>query len=101
MSDRWIQDRIEASFGTISHLIINNYSRHVFLVSPLQASEHVHAMSEIIQKSYVNKPAEAQEFADKHAKHDIEIEFREAHLDIAEKKYEATGKYRRPQNRRR
>ena len=95
MSHDWILDRIGKSFRVLENRIRFNYSRHVFLVTPLQVAGHLEAMEKIIEKGLVNKPDLAQEYAELHAVHDTEKEFGETQLDEAEKKYKAEGKYRR------
>lgn len=95
MSHDWIETRIKRDFFHIERRVLENYSRHVFLVSPLQAVEHVEAVSKIMKEGLVSNPKGAQKYAEMHAKHDVEKEFGESHLNEAEKTYSAQGKYRR------
>ncbi|KGF81479.1 hypothetical protein IA69_12565 [Massilia sp. JS1662] len=96
MSRDWIDDRIDRDFRSIRRNLAENYSRHVFLVTPLQVSGHLLAMEKIVSESLVNDPKGAQKYASMHDEHDVQKEFGEAHLDEALKKYQAEGKYRRP-----
>lgn len=95
MSNLWIRDRILKDFSTMRSQILGNYSRHVFLVSPLQATQHINAMSEIIAAGYIAAPGKAQKFSQMHSAHEIQMEFGEAHLKEAEKSYQANGRYKR------
>lgn len=97
MSRQWIQDRIDKNFISIRARINRNYSRHVFLVSPEQAAEHIRVVQEIVKNGFVNKPQQAQKFADQHATHDVAREFLDDDIDQANEKYLSQGKYRRPQ----
>jgi hypothetical protein len=96
MSHEWIEERIERDFKSMRQRLLENYSRHVFLVTPLQASGHLEAMEKILSEGLVNNPQGAQKHAHLHEEHDVQREFGEAHLDEALKKYKAEGKYRRP-----
>lgn len=95
MSRRWIDDRVKRSFVMLKGEIIENYSRHVFLVTPLQSAEHVQAIANIAEAGVIDNPSGAQRFASLHAKHDIHREFGEADLKIAEQTYSQKGSYRR------
>jgi hypothetical protein len=95
MSHEWIRDRITKSFPHHQRRMIGNYSRHVFLVSPLQASEHVKAMTSIISEGLVDNPSLAQKHATAHATHDVQKEFKESDLISAERIYTTKGKYKR------
>lgn len=97
MSREWINDRITRDFRSMRRNLIENYSRHVFLVSPLQVSGHLSAMEKIISEGLVNDPRGAQKYASMHEEHDVQKEFGDTHLDEALQKYNAEGKYRRPQ----
>ncbi|WP_143068093.1 hypothetical protein [Duganella sp. CF517] len=95
MSRTWILDRIDKDFYRYKSQISrggSNYSRHVFLVSPLQASEHIIAMEKIIQNGLVSNPVGAQKYAKEHNRHDVQREFGEGDLDAAEAEYKTTGK---------
>jgi hypothetical protein len=96
MSDEWIRRRITEGFPLLQNRILLNYSRHVFLVSPLQASAHIDAMQSIISDGFLNNPKMAQKYAPRHATHEIEKEFGEQDLDDANKRYLSEGKYKRP-----
>jgi hypothetical protein len=96
MSKRWIEDRIDAKFPRLKARMIENYSRHVFLVSPEQATEHIRAAEKIISNGFVNRPAEAQQFAAEHANHEVEREFGEQDIDAAEAQYKRQGRYKKP-----
>lgn len=95
MSRDWITKRIRSDFPRyqVSILIGNgNYSRHVFLVSPLQAEEHVVALGKIMEEKLINNPAGAQKYAKEHDKHNVQREFGEEDLDNAEERYKKFGK---------
>ena len=95
MSHTWILDRIDKDFPHYKSRISrggSNYSRHVFLISPLQASEHITAMGKIFENGLINNPVGAQKYAPEHARHDIQKEFGSRDLDAAEAEYKITGK---------
>jgi hypothetical protein len=95
MSRKWIEDRIDKGFRQYKNKMSRggpNYSRHVFLVSPLQASDHMLALEKIMNDGLVSKPAAAQKYAPEHSKHDIQKEFGEQELDAAEAQYKISGK---------
>ena len=101
MSHEWIKQRVEKSpeyrFYKNQILLGNgNYTRHVFLITPIQAAKHVAAFAKILSNGLVSNPAGAQVYAKDHAKHDVEREFGEADLDAADKTYKAQGKYKSP-----
>lgn len=76
-----------------------NYSRHVFLVSPLQAAEHIIAMEKIIEEKLISNPVGAQKYAADHGKHNVQKEFGEQDLDAAEARYKQYGKPKKPNKR--
>ena len=93
MSHTWIRQRLKVSVGSLYENQIKgteqlpNYTRHVFLISAIDAYDHVRALVNWMQ----NKPMNA----DDHAKHSITREFTDRDLDIEEKKRvdkRATGK---------
>ena len=92
MSHEWISKRVERDFFRISSAVDGNYSRHVMLVTPVEAGEHVLAVGKILSEGLVNNPVGAQKFAAEHASHNIAKEFGEADLDAANKTYKQTGK---------
>ncbi|USX26730.1 hypothetical protein NHH73_00075 [Oxalobacteraceae bacterium OTU3CINTB1] len=95
MSRIWIHDRIQKDFSKYRVRMLKNgtnYSRHVFLVSPLQASEHIIAMEKIISEGLISKPVAAQKYAADHSRHDVQREFGESDLDGAEAEYKISGK---------
>jgi hypothetical protein len=95
MSNTWILDRIDKSFYQYKSQISrggSNYSRHVFLVTPLQASEHLIAMGKIVQGGLIGNPVGAQIYAIEHSSHDVQREFGASDLDAAEAEYKITGK---------
>ena len=99
MSRKWILDRIDKEFSQYKTRMTRggpNYSRHVFLVSPLQASDHMIAMEKIVSEGLVSKPAAAQKYAPEHSRHDIQKEFGEQDLDAAEAQYKISGKPSKP-----
>ena len=96
MSKAWINDRVRRDFGSMRMAVVGNYSRHVFLVTPLQVTGHLLAIEKIMSEGLVNNPKEAQKYANLHEEHDVQKEFGEIDLDEAQQKYNAEGKYRRP-----
>lgn len=99
MSRLWISDRIKQSFPLYRNRMFQygiNYSRHVFLVSPVQAAEHMVAMEKIVSEGLVSKPVQAQKYAKDHSQHDVQREFNEDDLDAAEAQYKVSGKPPRP-----
>jgi hypothetical protein len=63
MSHQWILDRIKKEFPRYEADMKRggrNYSRHVFLVSPLEAAEHVGAIEKIMADGLIGNPAGAQ-----------------------------------------
>jgi hypothetical protein len=95
MSRTWIEDRLRDDFPALRGRIVGNYSRHLFVVSPLQAGDHIKAMTEILTHGFINDPPRAHRFATMHDEHDVESEFGEADLLAAEKKYKEAGKFKR------
>ena len=98
MSRDWITKRIRRDADRYQASILigdGNYSRHVFLVSPLQASEHVIAMEKIIEEKLISNPVGAQKYASQHATHNVQREFGEHDLDTAEAHYKQFGKPKR------
>lgn len=91
MSQKWVDIRLRTMLRWWARAA-GNYSRHVFLVTPLQASEHVVAATKIIEAGFVNNPAQAQKFAKDHSSHNVQKEFGEIELNQAEKEYSLTGK---------
>ena len=95
MSHTWVDDRIKKDFP-IWYVRMKqggkNYSRHVFLVTPVEAAEHTIAIGKIMSEGLTSNPAGAQKYAKDHAKHNVHKEFGEADLDAAEKHYSANGK---------
>jgi hypothetical protein len=99
MSHQWILDRIKKDFSAWEARMLEgkrNYSRHVFLITPVQAAEHTIAIGKIMAEGLVSNPAGAQKYAKDHDKHDVQKEFGESDLDAAEQKYKTDGKYKRP-----
>jgi hypothetical protein len=101
MSHDWIKDRIKKDFTVWSTRMlfdggVENYSRHVLLISPIQAAEHTIAIGKIMAEGLISNPATAQKYANDHAKHNVQREFNEDDLIEAEKKYKAVGKYKSP-----
>ena len=95
MSHKWIKDRIKKDFNAWEDRMLTgsgNYSRHVFLVTPVEAAEHTIAIGKIMSEGLISNPAGAQKYAKDHAKHNVHKEFGEADLDAAEKHYSANGK---------
>jgi hypothetical protein len=95
MSRTWISDRIKQSFPKYRNKMLTlgiNYSRHVFLVSPIQAAEHMVALEKIVSEGLVSKPVQAQKYAKDHSQHDVQREFNEADLDAAEAQYKIGGR---------
>ena len=94
MSHKWIDFRIKRDFATYKNKILGgsgNYSRHVFLVTPLQASEHTIAIGKIMTEGLTSNPSGAQKYAKDHERHDVQKEFGENDLNDAEEKYQAVG----------
>ena len=95
MSRDWIRKRVKRDFPMHQDAILRgagNYSRHVFLVTPLQASEHMIALEKIMQEKLISNPKAAQKYAPEHAKHNVHKEFGEHDLDNAEAHYRQFGK---------
>lgn len=96
MSHVWIADRIRKDFFRYAGRILSgngaNYSRHVFLVTPLQAADHIKAITKIMEEGLISNPSAAQKYAKEHAVHDVGREFGEADLAAAEHEYAAVGK---------
>lgn len=95
MSRRWIDFHINKSFPTLRSDMRGNYSRHVCVVGPEQAVEHIRAFELIVSNGFVSQPPRAQQFAGQHASHQIAREHGESALDQAEQKYQASGKHKR------
>jgi len=92
MSETWVDQRIERDLRRWETRMKDNYSRHVFLVTPIQAAEHTVAMSKIIEEGLISKPAAAQGFAKDHAVHNVQREFTATDIDAAVSKYKQSGK---------
>ena len=92
MSKEWIHERLLRSFRSIFSDIDGNYSRHVFLVTPVQAAEHVIAVEKIVAEHMINNPVAAQAYAASHSVHNVEREFDDSELDAALRKYQVEGK---------
>ena len=94
MSHVWIEQRLNDCVAQHKRAIweggpdgTRNYTRHVFLISAIDAYDHVRALVNWVQNKTMN--------ADDHAKHSITREFTDRDLDIEEKKRvdkRATGK---------
>jgi len=95
MSRGWIDFHINRSFPTMRSDIRGNYSRHVCVVGPEQAAEHIRAFEVIVSNGFVSQPPSAQQFAGQHATHQIAREHGESALDLAEQKYQTSGKFKR------
>lgn len=98
MSHQWIEDRING-IEYLQHREAmrrgptkRNYSRHIFLVTPIEAAEHTVAIGKIMAEGLISNPAGAQKYAKDHAKHNVHKEFGETDLDAAERHYSANGK---------
>lgn len=92
MSHAWVAKAIARELLEWRSRMAGHYTRHVMLVTPLQAAEHIRAFEEIKKAGLLEDPSEAQQFAHLHCSHDIHKEFRDAEIDAAEKKYAASGK---------
>lgn len=92
MSHEWIRRRIDRDFDDIASRMRGNYSRHVMLVTPLEAGEHIIAVGKILADGMVSSPIRAQKYAPEHADHRIAKEFGEADLDDATRAYTQSGK---------
>ena len=99
MSRKWINDRIVKDMRRWSNSMTRNYSRHVILVTPLQAAEHIRTTEIIAEEKLVDKPLEAQKYASMHAEHAIQKEYGERELNEAEKEYKKSGKPPRPKGK--
>lgn len=102
MSHDWITTRVKKDFAKYRDAILRgngNYSRHVFLVSPIQADDHILALAKIVEHKLISNPAGAQKFAPEHSKHDVQKEFGEQALIDAEKYYSEFGKPKKGQKR--
>jgi hypothetical protein len=99
MSHQWIEKRIRRDFRSLTSRIDSNYSRHVFLVTPDEAVQHVAAALRIIADGMVGDPVKAQEHAADHSTHNVKTEFGEAELDAANKNYIEGGKPKKPGRR--
>lgn len=102
MSSAWIEDRISRDFLRYKNRLTRpgrNYSRHVMLVSPIQAAEHTLVMEKIISEGLISKPTAAQKYAPEHALHNIQREFGEQDLDAAEAQYKIGGKPQRSKSK--
>jgi hypothetical protein len=95
MSHRWIDGRIAAKFPHLRGKINGNYSRHVFLVTPGEMGSHMEALEKITEEKLIEKPSQAQKYAELHSIHNVCKEFGESDLDVAEERYMAEGKYKR------
>jgi hypothetical protein len=92
MSRAWIDFRIGRDLLMWQSRMRRNYSRHVVLVTPLQAADHIRAAEKIIESGFVSNPVMAQQFAEDHSVHHIQKEYGEAELDQAEAQYAVSGK---------
>jgi hypothetical protein len=97
MSHKWIEARVMKDFRRYARKIMPgtnrvNYSRHVFLVTPAQSAEHIEAFTKIIEEGFVSNPSAAQKYAGIHAVHNIQREFGESDLDVAENEYKLLDK---------
>ncbi|KQV90656.1 hypothetical protein ASD15_00790 [Massilia sp. Root351] len=92
MSEEWVQARLRRDFGSIFIRVDDNYTRHVMLVTPVEAAEHISALNKILENDLINKPREAQEFASEHANHSIANEFDAVDIDKANETYKKSGK---------
>ena len=100
MSHMWIAKRLGQGglagykerilYGAADNI---NYTRHVMLVSPLQASEHITSLTKILQQGLVGNSKGAQALAPEHATHDAR-EFTDADIDAAEREYKEKGVYK-------
>lgn len=102
MSRDWIRKRIHKDFPMHRDAILRgngNYSRHVFLVTPLQAAEHILALEKIMQEKLISNPSAAQKYAPEHGKHNVQKEFGESELDSAEAHYRQFGKPKKTNKR--
>ncbi len=99
MSREWIWSRIVKNHSSHANRFRFNYSRHVFLVTPLQASEHLQALEKIVEENLIAKPKEAQKYANIHSKHDVQKEFGDEDLDRAEKIFRKQGSFHGNQNK--
>lgn len=103
MSRDWIRKRVMRDFPVHQNAILRgdgNYSRHVFLVTPLQASEHMTALGKIMEEKLISNPKAAQKYAPEHAKHNVHKEFGERDLDNAEAHYRQFGKPKKAKKKR-
>lgn len=92
MSKQWVEDRIKKDFVRWQSKMLKNYSRHVFLVTPIQAAEHTTAITKILEEGLINNPRAAQKYAKEHAAHNVQREFLAADIDAAEARFEKSGK---------
>ncbi|MBD8563547.1 hypothetical protein IFU01_04600 [Oxalobacteraceae sp. CFBP 8763] len=92
MSRPWIDQRLRGDHPEWAGRALRNYSRHVLLVTPLQAAEHIIAAEKIIENGCVSNPLKAQKFAHLHDKHKVQKEFKESDLVAAEAEYRVNGK---------
>lgn len=95
MSTPWVNQRIKKDLRQWETKMKRNYSRHVFLVTPIQAAEHTAALKKIMEEGLVSKPDEAQVHAPDHSVHNVEKEFSSADIDEADAKYQQSGKPKR------
>lgn len=98
MSEQWIELYVLKQLSAHRLDIFRggrNYTRHVFLVTPMQTLEHIYAMTKILDAGFANQPARAQVFAKDHAVHNVQKEFDEVDLDKAEQTYKKSGKPKR------
>lgn len=91
MSRSWIDFRIRRDLRLWQGRMLLNYSRHVMVICPLQAVEHIHALAKIVENNLVANPVGAQKFAHIHVKHDIQKEFGDVDLINAEREYKLNG----------
>ncbi|MYN04488.1 hypothetical protein GTP41_20560 [Pseudoduganella sp. DS3] len=95
MSKKWVDDRIRKDFFRLETKMYRNYSRHVFLVTPIQAAEHTEVMTKILSEGLVDNPRAAQRYAEQHAEHNIQRAFTAQDIDAAEARYIKSGKPKR------
>lgn len=106
MSHTWIMIRVNNKFRSLRTKMTRglngrNYSRHVFLVTPIQAAEHIISVNKILSEKLISNPVAAQKYAHEHAVHNVQKEFGEHDLDLAEKSYRENGRIPRKTQKRR
>ncbi|WP_321855175.1 hypothetical protein [Paraburkholderia tropica] len=98
MSHEWIVARIEKDIPREHWRNIRgigmgrvNYTRHVMLVTSVQAVQHLDALGEILVNQMVNDPTNAQRYAPEHADHEVYKKYGDADLTVAEATYVERG----------